>query len=233
MSANLSVPSYVIPGTYLENVRFILEHTDIRNVELLFFMYDADTEALMRAEMPALRRLDSGLGFTVHMPDSIRDWHEEIIEATADLAGAYIIHPPRTVADLAGFVSLLDVWRSRYGPSRFLLENTRLDCFEPADRAMLDSPHGPPSLCADIGHLRMEGVDPAAWVTPRAGRIRELHVHGFDGHADHVPFAADEPWLAALAPFAAGFDGVVELELFSWAELEPAAGILRRQWGAA
>lgn len=233
MSASLSVPSYVIPGTYLENVRFIREHTDIRNVELLFFMYDADTQVLMRAEMPALRRLAPGMGFTVHMPDSIEDWHEEIIEATIDIAGAYIIHPPRTGARLASFVTLLDGWRGRYGPSRFLLENTRLDCFDPADEAMLASPHGPLSLCADIGHLRMEGVDPAAWVAPRAGRIRELHVHGFDGTRDHVAFGGDEPWIAALAPFASTYSGIVELELFSWAELEPTVDILRRRWGTA
>lgn len=233
MSASLSVPSYVIPGTYLENVRFVLEHTTVRNMELLFFIYDADTQALMRSEMPELRRLGPALRFTVHMPDSIEGWHEEIIESTVDFAGSYILHPPRTTADLPEFVSLVDAWRGRYGASRFLLENTKLACFEPADRAIGDSPHGPPSLCADIGHLRMEGVDPAGWVAERASRIRELHVHGFDGKKDHVPFGDDEPWLAALTPFAAGFEGIIELELFSWAELEAVVAMLRRRWGAA
>lgn len=232
MSAIVSVPSYVIPGTYLENVRFIIEHSDIRNVELLFFMYDDDTRALMRAEMPQLKAAGSRPGFTVHMPDTIQDWHEEILEATSDFAASYIIHPPRTSGELAGFVSLFNAWRSRYGESRFLLENTRLSCFQPADDALRDSPGGPAPLCADIGHLRMEGVDPAAWVAPRAGRIRELHVHGFDGETDHVPFAPDEPWIASLTPFMTGFDGIVELELFSWADLQPAIDIVRRIWGA-
>lgn len=231
MSAIVSVPSYVIPGTYLENVRFITEHSDIHHVELLFFMYDEDTRALMRAEMPQLKAAGSRLGFTVHMPDTIQDWHEEILEATSDFATSYIIHPPRTSRELAGFVSLFDAWRRRYGGSRFLLENTRLSCFQPADDALLESPGGPASLCADIGHLRMEGVEPAAWMSPRAGRIRELHVHGFDGNADHVPFLSDEPWIASLTPFMTDFDGIVELELFSWADLLPAVDILRRTWG--
>jgi len=232
VSATISVPSYVIPGTYLENIRFITEHTDIHNVELLFFMYDEDTRALMRAEMPQLKATGTGLGFTVHMPDVIQDWHEEILEATSDFASSYIIHPPRASTELAAFVSLFDAWRCRYGASRFLLENTRLSRFQPADDALLDSRCGPALLCADIGHLRMEGMEPAEWMAPRADRIRELHVHGFDGKTDHVPFAADEPWIASLTPFVAGFDGIVELELFSWTDLEPAVDMLRRTWGA-
>jgi sugar phosphate isomerase/epimerase len=232
VSATLSVPSYVMPGTYLDNVRFIVEHTDIRNVELLFFMYDEDTQALMKSEMPQVMALGSGLGFTVHMPDSIQEWHQEIIEATSDFASSYIIHPPRTEAELAGFVSLLDAWREHYGAPRFLLENTRLSCFEPAEAALLDSRFGPPLLCTDVGHLLAEGVDPVQWIAPRADRIRELHVHGFNGHANHVPFMENEQWITSMTPFVAGFDGIVEIELFSWAELEPAVSILRRKWSA-
>jgi len=230
MSATISVPSYVIPGTYLENIRFIAEHTDIRNVELLFFMYDEDTRALMRAEMPQLKAAGSGLGFTVHMPDEIAASHEEILEATADCASSFVIHPPRHDQDIPAFLGLFDEWRLRYSASRFLLENTRLDRFMPADAAFRDSKLGLPGLCADIGHLRMEGADPVAWVTERADRIAELHVHGFDGIKDHVTFGADEPWLAALAPFASTFGGIVELEMFTWPELEPAIAALRKAW---
>jgi len=59
-----------------------------------------------------------------------------------------------------------------------------------------------------------------------------LHVHGFDGTSDHVPFQSGEAWLCDLAPFTRGFSGIIEMELFSWAELEAAKAILKAHWEA-
>ncbi len=232
MSLRLSVPSYVLPGTYVENLRFLDEQTTQRNVELLFFIFDDETRSLMHAEIRDIASFSSRFGFTVHMPDTIEAAHEEILEATASFSTQFIIHPPRTSPELPGFVALMDEWRNRYGKNRFLLENTRLYNFNAADAALLESHCGAPRICADIGHLRMEGVEPSAWVAARAGRIAEMHVHGFDGTRDHVPFQAGEAWLDAMAPFARGFDGIVEMELFSWVELEAAATVLRACWEA-
>jgi sugar phosphate isomerase/epimerase len=232
VSLRLSVPSYVLPGTYVENLRFLDEQTDQRDVELLFFIFDDEARSLMRAEIGDIASYGSRFGFTVHMPDSIDAAHEEIIEATAGFSTNFIIHPPRTEPELPGFVALLDEWRGRYGEKRFLLENTRLTNFAAADAALLESRYGLPRICADIGHLRMEGVEPSAWVAARAGRIAEMHVHGFDGIRDHAPFRAGEGWLDAMAPFAGGFTGIVEIELFSWAELKTARKILKAYWEA-
>lgn len=231
MGARLSVPSYVIPGTYLENLRFLEANTDCRAVELLFFMYDDGTSALLAAERAGLEGYAARFALTVHMPDEIAPAHEEILEATAGYARAYVIHPPRRAEALPAFSGLFDAWRKRYGAGRMLLENTRLEPFEAAEAALRESPLGPPFLCADLGHLRMEGVEPSSWVAARAGRIRELHVHGYDGSSDHVPFHPGEPWLESMAPFARGFDGAIEVELFSWAEQEPARAALRDAWG--
>jgi len=233
MSARLSVPSYVVPGTYVENLRFLEERTTQRDVELLFFIYDDDTRALLAAERRDIESYSPRFGFTVHMPDSVEASHEELLEATAGYASTFVIHPPRADDDLPAFVELMDEWRGRYGPDRFLLENTRLARFDAADRALADSEYGPPRLCADIGHLRVEGVEPSAWVVERAGRVAEMHVHGYDGRSDHVPFAAGERWLADLEPFVRSFGGVVEMELFSWPQLAAASAILRDAWGIA
>jgi hypothetical protein len=232
MSARLSVPSYVLPGTYVENLRFLDERTAQRDVELLFFIYDDDARALLKAERRDIESYSPRFGFTVHMPDAVEASHEEILEATAGYASSFVIHPPRVDDRLSDFVYLMDEWRGRYGPDRFFLENTVLTRFDTANRALADSEYGPPRLCADIGHLRVEGVEPSAWVAERAGRISELHVHGYDGERDHIPFAAGERWLSDLSPFARSFSGVIEMELFAWAELDAAAAILRDAWGA-
>ena len=223
----LSVPSYVIPGSYAENLRFLADKTDVDGVELLFFMYDDEIRALMLAEMAEIRHFRSRFAYTVHMPDSIAREHEEIIETTRDLAGAYVIHPPREDSGLELFVRLMDDWRGRYGKDAFILENTRLARFDAAEAALRDSRYGLPPVCADIGHLRMEGHDPMAWLATKAGRVAELHLHGFDGRSDHVPFGADEPWLKTLLPYLQGFAGVVELELFAWDQLQSVIPLLR------
>ena len=115
MSARVSVPSYVTPGTYLENLRFIDEHTDVRNVELLFFIYDDDTRSLLFSESERIAAYSDRFGFTVHMPDEIAAGHEEILEATACFASSFVIHPPKSDSGNSPFLRLFDDWRLRYG----------------------------------------------------------------------------------------------------------------------
>jgi len=50
----LSVPSFVIPGTYLENVLFLEDFAEIRAVELLFYLYDPETRELLIREREGL-----------------------------------------------------------------------------------------------------------------------------------------------------------------------------------
>ncbi|MDX9957836.1 MAG: cobamide remodeling phosphodiesterase CbiR [Clostridia bacterium] len=223
----LSVPSYVIPGTYAENLRFLADTSGVDGVELLFFMYDDEIRTLMMAEIDEIRQFRSRFSYTVHMPDSIAPEHEDIIEATRGMAGSYVIHPPREDAGLPAFARLMDDWRGRYGKDDFILENTRVARFNAAEAVLKESRHGLPPVCVDIGHLRMEGYDPMAWLEAKAGRVAELHVHGFDGKSDHVPFGADEPWLVDLLPYLHGFAGVVELELFAWDQLQVVIPLLR------
>jgi sugar phosphate isomerase/epimerase len=229
----LSVPSYVIPGTYAENLRFLADKTEVDGVELLFFMYDEEVRTLMLAEIDEIRQFRSRFSYTVHMPDSIAPEHADIIEATQDIAGSYVIHPPREDAGLAAFASLMDDWRGRYGKDAFILENTRVARFDAAEAVLKDSRYGLPPVCVDIGHLRMEAHDPMAWLAAKTGRVAELHLHGFDGKSDHVPFGADESWLADLLPYLHGFAGVVELELFAWDQLQAVIPILRPVVAAA
>lgn len=224
----ISVPSYVVPGGYEHNLRWLLANTDQRRVELLFFMYDDETRAILRDELPAIGELSARIAYTAHLPDRIEAGHEELLEAIDGFCDSYVVHPPREAAELAAFVRLMDAWRGRYGAERFLLENTRLASFEAADRELADSPLGPPPICADLGHLVLEGRDPASWLVEYGSRTREIHIHGHAGGKDHGRLRGDEAWLRDVAPFLRGFDGVVEIELFSWDEADEARRILSR-----
>jgi sugar phosphate isomerase/epimerase len=228
MTMRISVPSYVIPGSYAENLRFLSDKTGVDGVELLFFMYDTSIHDLMLAELDEIRDFGSRFRYTLHMPDTISAGHREIIELTRELVSGYIIHPPRDDADLPVFARLMDEWRNAFGSTAFHLENTRLDRFMAADAALAASRFGRPPLCADIGHLRMEGIDPLTWLGGRQETIAEFHLHGFDGSHDHMPFSVEEAWFKAMQPRLQHFDGVIELELFDWSQLDPIVTALRQ-----
>lgn len=224
----ISVPSYVVPGGYEHNLRWLLERTDQRRVELLFFMYDDGTRAVLRDELPAIGELSARFAYTAHLPDRIEAAHEELLEAIDGFCDSYVVHPPREAAELDDFSRLMDAWRGRYGAERFFLENTRLASFEAADRKLADSAFGPPPVCADLGHLVLEGRDPASWLAEYGSRTREIHIHGHADGKDHSRLRGDEAWLRDVAPFISRFGGVVEIELFSWDEADEARRILRR-----
>lgn len=221
----LSVPSYVIPGTYAENLRFLADKPEVEGVELLFYLWDAEVEDLLSREIGEIRSYSGRFRFTAHLPDRIQPGHRVILEGISDLARSFVVHPPADLDGLGPFADLLTAWRAEFG-DRFFLENLRTGPFERALRVLPDIP-----LCVDAGHILAEGGDPTeriARLRSSGRRIEELHLHGLSEGRDHRPFGDDSPWLRDLAPFLAGFAGVVEVELFDWEEARIALAAIRR-----
>lgn len=216
----LTVPSYIIPGTYLENVRFLDAESEIRGVELLFFMYDAETERLFLEERDAIAQYAGRFSFSVHMPDALVAGHERIVELTHEFADNYVVHEPE--ADIDGFGGLLTDWRKRYG-DRFYLENLIGRDFDAAATRLSDMP-----VCLDVGHVLCRNESPARFAGRYANRIREIHLHGkgADGK-DHQPFGADELWYAELCPFLSAFSGRMNIELFAFGDVRQVVEVLR------
>ncbi len=221
----LSVPSYVIPGTYAENLRFLADKPEVEGVELLFYLWDAGVAELLAREAAEIRSFTRRFRFTAHLPDRLGPKHRDILDGIEGFARSFVVHPPGDLDGLAAFADLIQGWRGEYG-DRFFLENIRLDSFERALAALPDIP-----LCVDAGHILAEGADPAdriALWTGAGRRVEELHLHGLSGGSDHRPFGAGTPWLRDLAPYLAGFDGVVEIELFDWEDARTALAAVRR-----
>ncbi|HOX92020.1 MAG TPA: cobamide remodeling phosphodiesterase CbiR, partial [Spirochaetales bacterium] len=219
----LSVPSYVVPGTWAENLRWLLENTSQRRVELLFFMYDNETRSMLKDELQTILDLSRHFSYTVHLPDSIAADSRELVQAFSRVSDGFVVHPPRTLSELTPFCALMDAWRDSFGPDRFFLENTRMEPFALADA--LPYTHGPMKLCVDVGHLVLEGIDPSAFIAQHASRIRELHVHGVHAGKDHGPLTGRESWLVAMQDFLRTYDGILELEMFAWEQVQPALAL--------
>jgi sugar phosphate isomerase/epimerase len=203
----LSTPSFIFPGTYLENVGYIATFPQISSVELLFFLYDEDTEKLFLSEKEAIEAYTGKLHFTVHLPDTLRPDHEKLLHYTHSFADHYIVHPP--AEDRHQFVSLLNEWSSRYG-DRFLLENLIDRDFEGVLHELDTN-----GICCDIGHILMRREDPADFLAQYGDFIKEVHLHGVVDGWDHQAFTAEERWFEQLLPFLGSFSGTVNLEVFT------------------
>jgi hypothetical protein len=226
----ISVPSWVIPGTYLENLKFLEDKTEINGVELLFFIYDEEIRKMLDAEWKGILQYRERFVFTAHLPDVPLSEHEELVRRLASLVRNFIVHPGR-ITTAAKLAELVNGWAAGFPCCRFLGENTNPGMLE----AMLPHLNDDVGLCMDTGHLLLEGKDPALWFNEHRERIAEIHLHGLnrekaalDGRLpDHRPITAEAAWLVELCPLLEDFNGVINLEVFSWEEVQESITALK------
>jgi hypothetical protein len=222
-----TVPSWIIPGTYLENLRFLADKPDIAGVELLFFLYDREIRDQFESERRGIGEFRDRFGFTAHLPDLLLPEHLELVRGLSPLARHFIVHP----GPAEGAKALAGLLRSWKGEGSFLVENT-LPGRLPALLPYLDGDTG---LCMDTGHLLLEGQNPADFLRRWGDRVGEIHLHGIDREKaardgrlpDHRPLRAGEPWLAELVPLLGEFAGPINLELFAWEDVEESIAALK------
>jgi len=226
--ATLSVPSWVIPGTYAENLRFLESKESIKGVELLFFIYDDKIKAQHDSEWEDICQYRERFVYTAHLPDVLLPSHGELVARLAPFVRHFIVHPP--VENYAAQVRLLAEWTERYG-AVFLTENTNPGLLE----TMLPHLETSSGLCMDTGHLLLAGQNPAEFFSAYKRRIGEIHLHAVDKEqaaldgklADHRRLRQNESWLQELLPLLADYRGIINLEVFSWEEVEASINVFR------
>ena len=203
----LSVPSYIIPGTYLENVRYIDSIPEVENIELLFFAFDEDSRALYQRERKGLESYLGRFSYTAHLPDILEPDHAVIVDETSSLVSQYIVHPPK--GNPEAFVTLIQGWIDRYGES-FLVENVT---DRPIEDVLLELPGL--GLCLDTGHALLTGTAPREITMAYPDRLREVHLHGVRDGKDHHSFGAGETWFQDILPDLRRPELLVHLEAFA------------------
>jgi hypothetical protein len=221
----LATPSWVMPGTYLENIQFLSGKDMIGGVELLFFLYDEDIRSSFLRELPEIRGFVKRFVFTAHLPDNLNEEHEELVELLSPLVKHFIVHPAMEAKTQARY---LEKWMNRYGKNRFLIENTSPGRLESVLACLDDDT----PLCMDTAHLLIEGKDPAVFARRYGDRICEIHLNGLgsgqDCNGGHKPLSGKDAWLTDLPPFLRRFSGIVNLELFSWSDVQDSIICLRQ-----
>jgi hypothetical protein len=229
----LIVPSWVIPGTYTENLCFLKDKQEVRGVELLFFIYNDEIKTQFDSEWEDILGYRERFIFTAHLPDVLLPSHEELVVRLAPLVRHFIVHP--AAENPTAQARLLAQWTERYGDI-FLVENTHPGLLN----ALLPHLKTNAGLCMDTGHLLLTGQNPADFFARYRQRIGEIHLHAVDREqaavdgrlADHRRLRQDEPWLNELLPLLTDYQGknypgIINLEVFSWEEVVAGIDVLR------
>ncbi|MDR0313349.1 MAG: AP endonuclease [Treponema sp.] len=224
----LSVPSWVIPGTYAENLCFLETQQEIQGVELLFFIYNDEVKAQLDSEWDEIRNYSERFVFTAHLPELLLAVHSELVARLAPLVKHFIVHPDPK--DPSAQVRLLEEWTKKHN-AVFLIENTNPGLLE----AQLPYMKTDTGLCMDTGHLLLDGQNPTDFFAANRERVREIHLHAVDREqaaidgrlADHRRLRRDELWLLELLPLLNDYREIINLEVFSWEEAKAGVEILR------
>jgi sugar phosphate isomerase/epimerase len=251
-SYRIGTTSFVYPARWYENARRLAGR--VSDVEILLFDPPSPVSLPSQAEIAALARLgaETGLTYCVHAPigfalaseDADRrrvavDAISQVVEVTAPLRPhAVVVHlapgeregdPPPVDADTfrrraAG--SLRALLARGLSPATLCLETLEYDfaLVEPLVEEL------GLSVALDVGHLARDGVPFDAVVARNLRRAKVVQWHGTEpsgrDHRSlrHYPRAEALRLLRALR--AAGWAGVLTLEVFGEADLEDSLAVL-------
>jgi len=235
----IGTTSYILPDDLLPNARYLAGI--VQDMELVLFDLDDGQSNLpgpdLANELKVLSDV-SGLSYTVHLPLDLRlgvDGNEQhcslekarrVIDVTREMMPwAYVLHlDGRDVRHGASREQLL-AWQDQAvrvleivsnwveDPKSLAVENLEgypIDFIEP----VLE--RSPVSRCVDIGHLWVDGHDPAPFLERAFLRTRVIHVHGIH-ERDHqsLAYIPDEQ-IDCITKYLLdrNFAGVVTLEVF-------------------
>jgi hypothetical protein len=229
----LSVPSWVIPGTYAENLRFLESKKEIRGVELLFFIYNDEIKSQFDSEWDEILRFAERFTYTAHLPEFLLPEHEDLIARLTPLVHHFIIHPD--AENPASQAALLRSWKEHYD-TVFLAENIFQGKGVSSLEALLPHLDENFALCMDTGHLLLDEKSPSDFFKAWQDHIKEIHLHSLDRDqsavdgrlVDHRRLREDDPWLFELLPLLKCYHGIINLEVFSWEEAEAGIEVLRK-----
>lgn len=226
---SLSVPSWLYPAGYAENVARVAPFVD--GVELLFFEGNAASlpDAATWDALAALRQ-DHGLVYNIHMPidenlaaaDPLERRralcaHERLFALVAPLVPVtHTIHLERPAgADPAAWTRAaeesLAALADMQNPANITVETLDYDLIPLADTIEALGFR----ICLDLGHLIHFGLPMEATLARLAPLCRMVHLHGVAGGKDHRALPLMDPaFFDRLLPFLSSYTHTLSLEVF-------------------
>jgi sugar phosphate isomerase/epimerase len=243
----LGATSCVLPADIMTNVRALAPLVD--DVQLLFFESAAKSLLPQPVDVQELRALaeEHDLSYTVHLPTDLalgaasrterQEGIAEILRLMDQLAPlgpqSFDLHLVRE-PDLSEATWLDNLAAGLRELSGALGAQKRLVAVENIEYpyslvAPLVAEYGF-SVCLDLGHLVHYGHDleEGLGLLPQ---VRHLHYHGVQDGRDHQALTdAEQVRMLGRRLAAAGYDGVVTLEMYSLEKLKGSLALLAEVW---
>ena len=244
----LACPSFVYPADYVDNVRHLAPF--VGEIELLFFESrfpnSQPSPALVR-ELAQLAQ-SGNITYNVHLPTDIYLGHRDagvrrsavdvltqMIDRCAPLnPTTFTLHLIRDPSEpdyqrwQANSTTSIEAVLSAGLPGRRISVETLDYDFELAAPVIA---HLNTSVCMDMGHLMVHGVDITTFYDSWKDRITIAHLHGVDGARDHLPLdRLTTSRMVKVVDVLKRFSGVVSLEVFSFRALNASMTHLLNQW---
>ena len=247
----IGTTSFIYPDHYVPNVRMLGAFVD--EIELLIFESTATESLLSKTVIDDLSHLsrEFNLTYNIHLPTdvSISDPSAarqqqavetliKIIEQVIPLQPvSYTLHIP--FHDGALDNDKVNKWQDCVGrnlekiltagvPGNMLAIETLDYPIEIIEDIILELNL---SVCMDIGHLMIHGYDVKSVFDKYATKIPIIHLHGVDGHRDHLPLDRLSNKLKGILKWLSReFTGSLSLEVFSFDHLEVSLNYLERLW---
>jgi sugar phosphate isomerase/epimerase len=248
---NIGTTSFIYPDDYVPNVKMIGPY--LENIELLLFESN-HTDALppkqVIGELAYLAK-DFNLTYNVHLPTDIsissRDPQQQSIAVETIIRVAERVAPlsPTTLTlhvpynDTSGDKDDVKSWQERViknlakilanGTPSHLISIENLDYpFEFLDPIISELDL---MICFDCGHLILHGDDIENFFNTYLAKTAIIHLYGvaenhFHGALDQLP----EKLMAPIMRLLAKFNGIVSMEVFSYAHLDASLKFIEKCW---
>jgi len=245
----IGATSFVIPAGIEENVRYLADKVD--DIQLLYFESPSQCRMPQKVDVNLLQGLaqEHDLSYTVHLPTDIGPGSN-----SADIRQQAVDEIVRLLEELAPLRPLCHdlhlAWQPQLGMEQWLAHIDdflgRLKKGLGRQRAMVaientDYPfryvrslvleHGF-ALCADLGHGLFYGEDQNVLFADIA-KAAHVHYHGVRGGRDHQALGAEQQACSnrlGHVLHAAGFTGVLTLEVYRSADLQASLQHIAESW---
>ena len=248
----LGTTSYIYPAPILPNVMELAPFLD--EIELVLFESSGEDNLPGKDQIHRLKELsrDWEVNYNVHLPIDIYlgDQRGEIraegvrivkkfIERTLPLSpSVYTLHyslrdnKNQDAPDLERWKSRLaqsteEILQCGVDPSRISIETLGYP-FEWIEKLVKDFGF---SICLDIGHLLLQGLDLKGSIEKYLHDTSIIHLHGLQDGRDHLGIdKLDGEILDLIVSYLRHYQGILSIEVFSFDDLKSSLHVLEERW---
>ena len=246
----IGTTSFIYPDNYVQNVNMLAPYLD--EIELIFFESTPDSLPTNH-EIKELFSLanEYDLSYNIHLPldislgapePSTRHFSLEIINQVMDLTAplsptTYTLHLPYEDIDVENerikrwkehtYHSMETLCTSGFN-SRVISIETLNYPIEWVENILIDFDL---SVCMDLGHLILYGLDMKYVFDRYKNRTSIIHLHGANKRCDHQSLdILSKSNLKTILEMLKQFKGIVSIEVFSYEHLKASLKYLENVW---